>query len=398
MGEKLARSEVMLAACGIGLGHVGRLLPVAKGLKKKGLQPFFTTYGDSAYYSIREGFVTYKERTLSYGSKPDGSLSLKETFRHLPQSVAAFLSQIRDEFCIMRIHRPSVVVSDSRLSSLIAAKLLGIPSILVMHQFKVVWPIDERKFPSLRALKRLLERISLEVLGLGWDLAEVGLITDFPPPYTLCRPSVVVPEFLKHKVRYVGTVSPAVLRTERESARKTLGFEPSAKLLYFGVSGLPEERRKLTENLLPLAKSASERGYSVLFSRGEPTGEVRLTWDGNMAICDWLADRRLAYAAADVFINVGGQTSVGEAFRYGLPMIIVPTPNHTEHDAIATSIQDMGLGEKITLEDLSPPRFEATLAKVLGDHYADLALIASKKVVQFDASSAVVELITGYTN
>ncbi|PSN92898.1 hypothetical protein B9P99_03055, partial [Candidatus Marsarchaeota G1 archaeon OSP_B] len=186
--------KIFIGACGIGLGHVGRMLPVAKILRERGWRVYFSTYGDASNYSINEGFPTIRERELSYGSKSDGSLSLKETFRVFPRVLLSFLSQVKREFSALRALKPNVVLSDSRLSTLIAARALGYPSILVMHEFKMLIPLQGDELPGIGFVKRFFERVALETFGLGWDLADRVLITDFPPPFTVCKPNVVLPE------------------------------------------------------------------------------------------------------------------------------------------------------------------------------------------------------------
>jgi UDP-N-acetylglucosamine--N-acetylmuramyl-(pentapeptide) pyrophosphoryl-undecaprenol N-acetylglucosamine transferase len=389
------RPTVLLGACGIGLGHVGRMVPVAKKLAGKGWDIVFSTYGDSTEFCLKEGFLTYRETELRYGSKEDGSLSLKETFKQAPRAFKAFLTQIGTEVAIMRRHRPDVVISDSRLSTLIAARLLGIPSVLVMHEFKVVLPIDADRLPGLRFLKHFVERIALEVFGVGWDLADKVLITDFPPPMTVCKPSVVIPEFLKHKAVFVGTVCRPKVTITKTQARKMLGLEKNSTIVYFGLSGLPSERIRLAEKLFPIAKHLSNRGFGVLFSHGEPSKPNTPRQIGSMVVYDWIPDRRLAYTASDVFVSVGGQTSIGEAMRYGLPMIIVPTPNHTEHNSIGDAIQSMGLGVKIAFDGLSVEDFNAALKAILSDHCEATAQLVAKRVEGYDAVLSITQAVEG---
>lgn len=389
------RPTVLIGACGIGLGHVGRMLPVARRLSARGYRVVFTSYGDAADFSLRENFLTYRESEISYGVREDGSVSLKQTFKDTFKVLKAFSDQVRSELSVMRKHRPSVVVSDSRLSTLLAARILGIPSILVMHEFRLMLPIDVEALPGLAILKQLLERVILETFGLGWDLANVVLVTDYPPPYTVSKYNVVLPEFLKHKAVFVGTAGSPRVGLPKHEARRILGLEGSS-VVYFGLSGLARERRALCERLLPVAKGLSRLGYTVLFSRGEPDGSTEPVKLDGLTLYDWIPDRGVAYAAADVFVNVGGQTSVGEAMKYGLPMIIVPTPNHTEHAAIARSIQEMGLGLTVTVKELSLERFCEALKRLADEGYFERAARVAEKLRGYDATRTIVEWVEAY--
>jgi Glycosyl transferases, related to UDP-glucuronosyltransferase len=185
------------------------MLPVARRLAGRGYSVVFTSYGDAVGFCLRENFPTYRESSISYGVREDGSVSLKQTFKGAPRLLKAFSDQVEAELAVMKKHKPRVVVSDSRLSTLLAARILGIPSILVMHEFKLMLPLDVNKLPGLSVLKQIVERVVLETFGIGWDLANVVLITDYPAPYTVSKYNVVIPEFLRHKAEFVGTVGSA---------------------------------------------------------------------------------------------------------------------------------------------------------------------------------------------
>ena len=51
--------KVYIAACGMGLGHVGRCLPIAKRLRELGIEVVFSTYGDAVYEASSAGFKVY---------------------------------------------------------------------------------------------------------------------------------------------------------------------------------------------------------------------------------------------------------------------------------------------------------------------------------------------------
>ena len=387
------KPTVLIGACGIGLGHVGRTLPVARSLRKRGWDVVFSTYGDSVSFCLKQGFPAFKEVELRYGVKPDGSLSLRETFRTSIKSLVSFASQLRSEISVIRHTRPTVVLSDSRLSTLIAARLLGVPSVLIMHEFKLLIPSEEDMRGPLRLLKQLFERAILEFFGLGWDLANRVLITDFPPPLTVAGPTVVLPEFLRHKAQFVGMVSSPRLGVSKPGARARLGVRQDRRLVYFGISGLPEERRKMSQVLLPIARRVSELGFSVVYTSGEPGGVAQTQVNRSFRVFPWIPDRSLAYEASDVFVTVGGQTSVGEALRYALPMIVIPTPNHSEHRVIGENIQRLGLGVKIEFRELCFDNFYRALNTVLGDGYLRNVQSAARFVEKYDAVELIVRAV-----
>ncbi|RLI33212.1 hypothetical protein DRO66_10535, partial [Candidatus Bathyarchaeota archaeon] len=49
-------SRIYLGPCGIGLGHVGRTIPVAKELERRGAEVMFSTYLEAVEFVRRQGF------------------------------------------------------------------------------------------------------------------------------------------------------------------------------------------------------------------------------------------------------------------------------------------------------------------------------------------------------
>ena len=82
-------------------------------------------------------------------------------------------TQWRDGF--LRSFNPDFVFSDSRLSSLAAAKLLGIPSVTVLNTYKVTIP-RERRFLTLA---QIADGGILTIIGESWALGKKILIPDF---------------------------------------------------------------------------------------------------------------------------------------------------------------------------------------------------------------------------
>jgi UDP:flavonoid glycosyltransferase YjiC (YdhE family) len=56
------------------------------------------------------------------------------------------MRQVNTEISYMKAFRPDAVVSDSRLSSIFAAKLLGIPILLILNQFTPLIPMKKDMF------------------------------------------------------------------------------------------------------------------------------------------------------------------------------------------------------------------------------------------------------------
>ena len=71
--------RVYFAPCGIGLGHVGRIVPIAKKLREKHVQLAFSTYRDGICYVENEKFPLMKAPPIGFQVKPDGSIDFRQT-------------------------------------------------------------------------------------------------------------------------------------------------------------------------------------------------------------------------------------------------------------------------------------------------------------------------------
>ena len=59
--------KVYFGACGVGFGHVGRCVPIARLLLKKGFDVLFSTYGEACSYMDHEG-LPFMESFLRFTS------------------------------------------------------------------------------------------------------------------------------------------------------------------------------------------------------------------------------------------------------------------------------------------------------------------------------------------
>ncbi len=169
--------------------------------------------------------------------KPDGTVDFRQTVINPGPFFASFtvLRQVDAELGVMRAFEPDVVVSDSRVSPLIAAKLLGIPKISILNQFQIIIP---RRSRFLR-LAKLVDTGALAVIGKIWTSGMHVLIPDFPPPYTLSAGNLRIPKSYQKRVKLVGPILPArpdALPGRRE-IRKKLGLSEEKPLIFAPISG-----------------------------------------------------------------------------------------------------------------------------------------------------------------
>ena len=175
--------RVLFTPSGVGLGHVGRCIPIARRLEQDGAQILFSTYREGLKYVQQEGFQAVEAPDIGVAVKPDGSIDFRLTTVNPGPflSVYTIMKQVDAEINFMQAFKPDVVVSDSRASSLVAAKLLDIQRISILNQYQVMIPRRQR----FLKLARIADATTLTLVGRIWADVTQALIPDFPPPYTI---------------------------------------------------------------------------------------------------------------------------------------------------------------------------------------------------------------------
>ena len=111
---------------------------VADQLKKAGIQVIFSTFGEAASYVKMHGYDCAMVPPMEFAWGTDGGFSVKYSISNIPLWFSNFSRQVNQEIRNMMAYSPDIVVSDSRLSPIIAARILRIPSVVVLNQLKLL--------------------------------------------------------------------------------------------------------------------------------------------------------------------------------------------------------------------------------------------------------------------
>jgi UDP-N-acetylglucosamine--N-acetylmuramyl-(pentapeptide) pyrophosphoryl-undecaprenol N-acetylglucosamine transferase len=163
-------------------------------------------------------------------------------------------------------------------------------------------------------------------------------------------------------------ISPPDLQ-QRTPARGRFGLEEGKPVLL--VTGGSQGALAINETVAKWIESGGAEGISVIWATGWGTYQRFARYDEPPQIqvfgfIDPVAD---AYAAADLVVGRAGMMTGAELCAWGLPSILVPLPtaagDHQRHNAEA--LVAAGAAEMILQRDLTPERFGAAIASVLGD-------------------------------
>jgi len=358
--------RVYFAPCGIGLGHVGRNIPIAKKLLDNKNEALFSTYGEGLEYVEREKLPLVKAPSIDFQAKPDGTIDLKQSLIKPGPFLAVFtlLKQVDAEIGFIKNFKPDVVVSDSRVSPLLAAKILRIPRICILNQFQTVIPRRKR---FLR-LARLADFISLTLIGKIWTSANLVLIPDFPEPYTICAGNLNIPENYRKKVKLIGPIierNPNDLPSDKE-LRKKLKLPLDKTMVFAPISGPLKERTFLTLILEKIFREFPEE-YEVVMSLGYPKNQEKPMRHGNLTIYKWIPNRFEYLKACDLVLSRAGHGTITQCLCYGKPMILVPTPSHSEQLYNAKQAENLGVARIVPQGKLTRERLVKEIQYALSD-------------------------------
>ncbi len=384
--------RVLFTPSGTGLGHVGRCIPIASRLEKNGAEIMFSTYREGLKYVQQEGFQAVEAPDIGVAVKPDGSIDFRLTTVNPGPFITIYtiIKQIDAEIDFIQGFKPDVVVSDSRASSLVAAKLLGIPRICILNQFQVFIPRRNR----FLKLARIADATTLTLVGRIWADVEHALIPDFPPPYTISTENLNIPKAYHKKTRYIGPIVPISSKDlpEKVKLRKKLGLSENKPIVFAPISGPVKERAYFTGILRQIFNNFPS-DYQVVMSLGYPNTLTESFNDENLIVHGWIPNRFEYLKACDIVVSRGGHGTLSQSICYGKPMILIPTPSHTEQFNNAKKAVELGVAKLMLQEELKRDSLLKMLRKLLSEGFQEKAKQFQNKITQYNGLETAVKII-----
>jgi UDP-N-acetylglucosamine--N-acetylmuramyl-(pentapeptide) pyrophosphoryl-undecaprenol N-acetylglucosamine transferase len=342
--------RVYLAPYGVGLGHASRLLTLAENMKKPGIEMLFSSFGEACNYIESQGYECEKVPPVEFMWGKDGEFSVMSNINKIPQWLVNLPVQINKEIKYMKKFDPQVIISDSRLSPLIAAKLLDLPKILIINQVKLLLT------PRLREFKagRFYETCNGELMGGIWNMSDRILIPDLPPPYTISESTINSVRAIKSKLDYVGFVTPRAQITDASlsKTKEALQIDTTKPLIFVHISGPMGTRMPIIKKLIDAFKE--QPSIQFIFSEGKSNGNiVPRKISNNIWYFEWCPYKDEIYYLSDVIIIRGGHTAISQAIQYGKPIISIPIQSHGEQMSNSSKIERLGIGKAINSKKMN---------------------------------------------
>jgi len=364
----------------------------------------FSTYLDGLAYTKKYHLPTFKAVPINFRVTNDGTIDFKLTAATSGFSlgIRTFLRQLLLEIRFMKRYKPDIVFSDSRASSLLAARMMRIPVVLMLNQFRV--EIVHR--PSQKQLS-LFDRLFFLIANLGWlfvrtaiqlvwGKSQVILIPDLPDPYTISLGNLAIPKRYNSKVKLIGPIVETGnwnIHHNVEQLRHRLGISISKPIIYAAVSGPKIEREVLTRILIKALTHAARR-YTVILSKGNPTGSPQPRKSKGMLIFDWIPNQDEYIKASDVVVSRAGHGTIMKSIVYGKPMILVPIPDHTEQYTNARRAEALSIAKIIDQNKLDCRSLDSALSDLLSNkEYRKNARRIQRSVSSMQAVKIACDLI-----
>ncbi len=383
------------APYGVGLGHASRLVMVADQLRESGAEVRFSSYGEAASYVSLRGYKCFTVAPVEFAWSMEGGFSVKHSLANIPLWFANFSKQVTQETRSMTACNPDVVVSDSRLSPLVAARLLKIPSIVVLNQVKLLLS------PRLRelAVSRMFENVVGEFLGSMWTLADHVLVPDLPPPHTIAAHNVWEVGSAAQKLEYIGFASPKphVSKDQVDKVASRLGFDRSCPIVFIHVSGPEQTRPALIKIALDAVKKLDPKIQFVI-SEGDPKGESKPRRIAEAGwYYGWCPVRDEIFAMSDLLVLRGGHVALSQAIHFGKPVVTVPIENHGEQLGNSAKVAELGMGVMLRPKSLQPEQLADAISQVLGSPEYKIKSVELQRLAEnLNGIDNVVQIVRSY--
>ncbi len=377
---------------GSGLGHITRILSIAQRIQNElGVELLYSTFDEAL--DLLESLHEHVVHSPSVGVKWNitGGFSGSDTLVRFPAYLFTFSRQTAFEAERISGFNPRVVLSDSRLSTLFAAKARLYPAVTILNQFKILFPPRFRR----QRLSLFFERIESDVLGLLWSLSNEVLFPDLPPPYTLGEANVAGTD-VAGKVKFTGFMSPKIKSMSLEEAvqiKRLLGFD-SRPIVFMQISGPEPTKPPFIESAVKSAQLLSEE-FNIVISKGVPFGSTMPSKLRNgVWVYDWCPIKDQLFLLSNMLVARAGHTTLSQCVENAKPAVVVPIYNHSEQLWNAEKFEKMGQGLAIRSEDLNPNR----LAEYVRRCYSDPSYLENTEKLQsiskkYDGIGTTIEIL-----
>jgi UDP:flavonoid glycosyltransferase YjiC (YdhE family) len=338
-----------------------------------------------------EGLPLVKAPSICFAVRDDGGVDFRQTTVYPGFfSPFIFLDQVGHEIGYMRSYGPDVVVSDSRASTILAARLLNIPVLTVLNLYHASVPRAKR----FLNLSRIADGGIMTILGKLWNAGKEILVPDFPDPYTLSQENMLIPPQRRERVHLIGPILPVRPSDlpSRKALRQRLNLG-SKTTIFVPISGPAKEKEYFTEQIVNILSKLPE-DYEIIVSLANPNNGTRERREGNVRVYDWIPNRFEYLKACDIVISRAGLGTITQSICYGKPSLIIPTPSHTEQQNNSRRAEELGVAKVLNQLELTPESVLSGIETLMDAEYRERADQLAKNVTPYDGTEAIFQRVS----
>ena len=259
------------------------------------------------------------------------------------------------------------------------------PCFLVANQLNIVLPVWSRGGFWVGWRRKIAEVFAAFILAKLWGRASKIFVPDFPPPLTISIRNVErALRFLRNSVRFIGPILSEDMfmdSVDCSEARKRLNLPLDKKIIYVSANGTHLERLVFLKLIFKILKQVNESDWYFVFSLGSPNKNPRRTLlDRRFEVWNWIPDRKAILSACDVVVSRPGHSTILEALWLGKPLVLIPTPGHSEKFCNARTAANLGIAKIIEQSEFDYSLFTRTIRDILSTNKASNLRIKSFKV------------------
>lgn len=375
--------RVYIGCFGSGLGHAARMLEIARELTSKGASVELSSSGEVATLIEQRGYRCNRLPLADVRYSETGEFSLRNTLAAYPSILGRALQQLGKELSNIERFAPDVVLSDSSLPTVLAAKMLGLPTFTVLNQLN----LTSSQGGGGAALRFLSVGISA-AMGELWELSDEVLLPDLPPPYTISEKNLW--ESGVGKTRYVGFLSmPGT--GELDPAAIEFSSDRRAKV-FWQVSGPPKTRSGFLRRALECAEALADE-YIFVVSGGSPTSGHSASRIPGGWFYGWCDITDVYFRSCDLVVSRAGHGTIGQTITNSKPSLIVPIPRQPEQEGNAQKAVRLGISLTLSQGDLNPTSVRNALSVLRGPDHLAKARRLSALAWSYDARAEIVRTV-----
>ncbi|MDV3292704.1 MAG: hypothetical protein LYZ70_00350 [Nitrososphaerales archaeon] len=369
---------------GSGLGHATRMLEIADLLRTSGVQVRFSSSGEVVDFVERRGYKCNRLPLADVQYGENGEMSLRATMAESPKILARTYRQVYLEVGNLKGFQPDLVLSDSAISTVFAARSLKLRVYTILNQLN----LNARTSNAGVGVSLLSGGTSAGVAKI-WEMSEAILLPDLPPPYTISESSLWAGKV--KSVRYIGFLTGSE-GGGNDAVSSAFKAEPRPKV-FWQVSGPPQTRGPFIRAAKAIA-SALAGVYAFVVTEGDPNASrVPVRIKGGWAY-GWCGVSQAYFDHCNIVVSRAGHGTIARAITASKPSLLVPITNQSEQEGNAAKAAKLGVSITVKQESLNVESFRRAVEALSREPYPSRAARLGKIARNYDAKRTITSLVS----